>query len=183
MRSTATCVEPSANCGFYRSCEKSPRTGEGKISQHFNQGPANTGKTFLLNPLNTIYKSFTNPATSTFAWVGAEKAEVIFLNDFRWNSQIIQWHDLLLMFEGQTVHLPAPKSHFSKDLEFNNDTPIFCTTKHDFVYVKGGVIDGMETEMMAVRWKAFQFQRQIPQNEQLSIQPCARCFAELILSQ
>ena len=64
-----------------------------------------------------------------------------------------------------------------------NDTPIFGTTKHDFVYVKGGTIDQMETEMMAVRWKAFQFQRQIPQNEQLSIQPCARCFAELILSQ
>ena len=39
MRSTATCVEPHANCGFYRSCEKSPRTGEGKILQHFNQGP------------------------------------------------------------------------------------------------------------------------------------------------
>ena len=157
--------------------------GRGKFRNILIKGPANTGKTFLLNPLNTIYKSFTNPATSTFAWVGAEKAEVIFLNDFRWNSQIIQWHDLLLMFEGQTVHLPAPKSHFSKDLEFNNDTPIFCTTKHDFVYVKGGVIDRMETEMMAVRWKAFQFQRQIPQNEQLSIQPCSRCFAELILSQ
>ena len=29
------------------------------------------------------------------------------------------------MLEGQAVHLPVPKSHFSKDLEFNNDTPIF----------------------------------------------------------
>ena len=81
------------------------------------------------------------------------------------------------------MHLPAPKLHFSKDLEFDKDTPIFCTTKHDFVDVKEGVIDQMETEMMAVRWKAFQFQRQIPQNEQLSIQTCARCFAEFILSQ
>ena len=157
--------------------------GRGKFRNILIKGPANTGKTFLLNPLNIVYKSFTNPATSTFAWVGAENAEVIFLNDFRWNSQIIQWHDLLLMLEGQPVHLPAPKSHFSKDLEFDNDTPIFCTTKHDFVYVKGGVIDQMETEMMAVRWKSFKFQRQIPQNEQLSIQPCARCFAEFILSQ
>lgn len=98
---------------------------------------------------------FTNPATSNFAWVGAEKAEVIFLNDFRWNPQIIQWHDLLLMLEGQPVHLPAPKSHFCKDLEFNSDMPIFCTTKHDLVYVKGGVIDERETEMMAVCWYSF----------------------------
>ena len=74
------------------------------------KGPANTGKTFSLNPLNVVYRSFSNPATPTFAWVGAEKAQVIFLNDFRWNPQIIQWHDLLLMLEEQPVHLPAPKS-------------------------------------------------------------------------
>ena len=67
--------------------------GSGKFLNILIKGPANTGKTFLLNPLNIVYKSFTNPATSTFAWVGAEKAEVIFLNDFRWNIQIIQWHD------------------------------------------------------------------------------------------
>ena len=80
------------------------------------------------------------------------------------------------------MHLPAPKSHFSKDLEFNSHAD-FCTTKHDLIYVKAGVVDQMETEMIAVRWNAFQFQRQIPQDEQLSIPPCARCFAEFILSQ
>ena len=156
--------------------------GRGKFRNILIKGPANTGKTFLLNPLNVVYRSFSNPATSTFAWVGAEKAEVIFLNDFRWNPQIIQWHDLLLMLEGQPVHLPAPKSYFSKDLEFTRDTPIFCTTKHDLGYVKGGVIDERETEMMAVRWHSFQFQRQIREAEQLSIPSCARCFAEFILN-
>jgi len=73
------------------------------------------------------------------------------------------------MFESQPVHLPAPKSHFIKDLEFHSDTPIFCTTKHDFLYIKRGIIDQIETEIMAVGWEAFQFQRQILENEQLSI--------------
>ena len=155
--------------------------GRGKHRNILIKGPANTGKTFLLNPLNVVFKSFSNPASSTFAWVGAEKAEVIFLNDFRWNHQIIQWHDLLLMLEGQPVHLPAPKSHFCKDLEFDADTPIFCTTKHDFVYVKAGVIDERETEMMAVRWHSFQFRKQIAQRDQITIPTCARCFTELIL--
>ena len=113
--------------------------------------------------------------------MGAEKAEVIFLNDFRWNPQIIQWHDLLLMLEGQPLHLHAPKSYFSRDLEFKRDTPIFCTTKHDIVYVRGGVIDERETEMMAVRWHSFQFQRQIRESEQLTVPSCAKCFAEFIL--
>ena len=156
--------------------------GRGKFRNILIKGPANTGKTFILNPLNVVFKAFSNPASSTFAWVGAEKAEVIFLNDFRWNAQTIQWHDFLLMLEGQPVHLPAPKSHFSKDLEFNADTPIFCTSKHDFVYVKGGAIDERETEMMAVRWLSFQFRRQIAQNDQIDVAPCARCFAELILN-
>lgn len=155
--------------------------GRGKHRNILIKGPANTGKTFLLNPITVVFKSFSNPATSTFAWVWAEKAEVIFLNDFRWNSQVIQWHDFLLMLEGQPVHLPAPKSHFSKDLEFVADTPIFCTTKHDFVCVKAGVIDERETEMLAVRWHSFQFRKQIAQRDQITVPSCARCFAELIL--
>ena len=59
--------------------------GRGKFRNILFKVPANTGKTFLLNPLNVVYWSFSNPATSTFAWVGAEKAKVIniFLNDFR----------------------------------------------------------------------------------------------------
>ena len=59
--------------------------GRGKFRNILFKVPANTGKTFLLNPLNVVCWSFSNPATSTFAWVGAEKAKVIniFLNDFR----------------------------------------------------------------------------------------------------
>ena len=48
------------------------------------KGPANCAKTFLLNPLNAVYKKFPNPVTTTFAGLGAENAKVIFLNDFRW---------------------------------------------------------------------------------------------------
>ena len=143
-------------------------------------GPANGGKTFLLNPLNKVFNTFTNPASTSFAWVGAEKAEVVFLNDFRWSPQIIAWHDLLLMLEGQVVHLPAPKCHFANDIVFDSDTPIFSTSKHQLAFVKGGVVDERETEIMNVRWKHFNFNRQIPQEEQREIKLCAACFARLI---
>ena len=71
---------------FTKAVKNLLEQGRGKFLNILIKGPANTGKTFLLNPFNIVYKSFTNPATSTFAWVGAEKAEVIFLNNFRWNS-------------------------------------------------------------------------------------------------
>ena len=54
--------------------------------------PANCGKTFLLNPLNNDYKTFTNPASTSFAWVG-----VLFFKWLPLVTQIIVWHDLLLM--------------------------------------------------------------------------------------
>ena len=42
---------------------------------------------------------------------------------------IIPWHDLLLMLEGDVVHLPAPKTHCSTDICLQRDTPIFATGK------------------------------------------------------
>ena len=104
--------------------------GRGKYRNIFIVGPANCGKKFMLNSLNKVFATFFNPATTTFAWVGAEHAECIFLIDFRWSAQEIPWHDLLLMLEGQPVHLPALKTHYAKDLIFDQDTPIFATGKH-----------------------------------------------------
>ena len=89
----------------------------------------------MLNPLNEIFRIFSNPVSTTFAWVGAEMAEYIFLSDFRRSPQVIPWHDFLLMLEGQTVDVPAPKTHLAKDLVFDNDTPIFSTGKHTMVYI------------------------------------------------
>ena len=157
--------------------------GRGKYRNLLIVGPANCGKTFILNPLNVIYNTFSNPASTSFAWVGAEKAECIFLNDFRWSPAIIQWHDLLLLLEGQLVHLPAPKSHHAKDIVFNSDTPIFATSKNPIMLIKNGAIDERESEMMAVRWKQFTFHWQIPEAKQKEIPSCPKCFACLVLGE
>jgi hypothetical protein len=120
-----------------------------------------------------------NPTSTSFAWVAAENSEVIFLNDFQW--QIIAWHDLLLLLEGQQINLPAPKSHFTKDVTFKSDTPIFCTTKRLLNYVKNGCIDDRETEMMSARWEVLNLMHQMSEDEQWEVLPCSRCFAQLIL--
>ena len=57
--------------------------GRGKFRNLMLTGPANCGKTFLLDPLTLIFNTFCNPASGSFAWIGAETAECIFLNDFR----------------------------------------------------------------------------------------------------
>ena len=63
--------------------------GRGKYRNIMIIGPANCGKTFILNPITKIFSTFSNPASSTFACVDAEKAECLFLNDFRLSQAII----------------------------------------------------------------------------------------------
>ena len=77
----------------------------GKFRNNLIIGPANCNKTFLLKPLSLVYRSFVNPATSIFAWVGAEQRKLLFLNNFHWSPHVIPWHDLLSLLEGEPVHL------------------------------------------------------------------------------
>lgn len=39
----------------------------------------------MIKPLSVVYRSFVNPPSSSFAWVG----DLIFLNDFHWSPQLI----------------------------------------------------------------------------------------------
>lgn len=47
-------------------------------------GPADSDKTFMLQPLTVLFKNdFTNPPSSQFAWIRADAADVIFLSEYR----------------------------------------------------------------------------------------------------
>ena len=155
--------------------------GRGKFRNIFICGPANCGKTFLLKPLCLIYDAFQNPASGSFNWVGVDTKEIIFLNDFRWSTKIIQWHDLLLLLEGEPVHLPAPKTYYEKDICLTRDTPIFATSSEEIKFIKHGILSDRETGMMSVRWKVYNFTHQISEDQQKELAPCMRCFAELLL--
>ena len=141
-------IEKRSFCNaIYSALEK----GRGKYRNVYIHGPANCGKSFIVSPLKVIYQAFSNPATGSFAWIAAEEAEIIYLNDFRWHPKIIAWADFLQALEGDTVHLPAPKNLCSKDIELSKDTPFFATLDAPLVLVKGGVIDRVNTEMMSCR--------------------------------
>ena len=129
--------------------------GRGKGRNIYITGPANCGKTFILDPLRIIFNTFLSPASCSYAWLGVEDKEVIFLNDFRWSPLILPWSDMLLLLEGNVVHFAAPKTSYSKDIDFSRDTPVFATAKAPISFVKSSFIDDLETEMMIVRWRFF----------------------------
>ena len=71
---------------FATACRMLLEKGRGKYRNILLTGPANCGKTFILNPLNVVYKTFSNPASTSFAWIGVENCEILFLNDFTSSS-------------------------------------------------------------------------------------------------
>ncbi len=145
-------------------------------------GPANCGKTFLLDPLNELFSMFTNPASTSYAWLGAENAEMIFLNDFQYSVDILSWKNMLLLLEGQTIHFAAPKSSYAKNILFKRDTPIFATSKEPIRYPGWyNTTDERENEMIDIRWKFFRFYSQIAERDLKVVPRCKRCFSELLL--
>ena len=156
--------------------------GRGKYRNVMIVGPTDCGKTFLFRPLELLFNTFSNPAADKYAWVGADKKEIIWLNDFRWTRELIEWKSLLLLLEGDHVNLPAPKNHFAMDVCIDTDIPIFATSK-DVIKYRGSynAEDQREDDMMASRWKVFRFTHSIPEREQKKMMPCPHCFAKLVL--
>ena len=141
--------------------------GRGKYRNVMIVGPTDCGKTFLFRPLELLFNTFSNPAADKYAWVGADQKEIIWLNDFRWTRELIEWKSLLLLLEGDRVNLPAPKNHFAMDVCIDTDIPIFPTSK-DVIKYRGSynAEDQREDDMMASRWKVFRFTHSIPEREQ-----------------
>ena len=96
----------------------------------------------MLKPSKTIFKEkvFENPADDKFGWVGADKASVIILQDFRWSKDTIMWKEMLLLLEGETVKLPAPTNLYKEDVVIDTDVAIFETSKAPTNYIPGSIL-------------------------------------------
>jgi hypothetical protein len=145
-------------------------------------GPTNCGKTFLLRPLELIFNIFSNPAADRYAWVGAEHAEIIFLNDFRWSKELIEWKSYPYYWKEieltcQLLRITSAQTFVSvKIRQYLQPQSVSSNYKGSY-----NSQNEEEDDMMASRWKVFTFFHSIPENEQKNLDPCAKCFAKLVL--
>ena len=65
------------------------QNGSGKYRSIMIVRRANCGKTFMLSHLQALFKIFSNSENDKYALIGADEAECIFLNDFRWSNKVI----------------------------------------------------------------------------------------------
>ena len=160
--------------------------GRAKFRNVLLIGESNCAKTFLLKPLTTIYGNdvFENPASHKYGWGNSANKTVMLLQDFRWSNDVIAWKDFLLLLEGETVKLPAPRNFFKDDIciSSNDNVAIFATSLDEFKYrAVYNVHDSREDEMMRSRWKVFRFFHIFPEEKQKKVQPCGNCFAKFLM--
>ena len=160
-------------------------------------GQADCGKTFLLEPLKLVFEHILNsPPSSVFGWLGVEKAQIIYLNDFRWinpvtNKQgIITWDAFLRLLDGTSCTLPAPMNSHNKHIEISNenDIPILCTTIDEIRYYEKHLDEPQtekhhhENDMMKQRWNVIKLSHRIPKDQKADIEPCGWCFCNFLCS-
>ncbi len=64
----------------------------------------------------------------------------------------------------------------------DKDKPIFSSTKRPLIYIKNGVVDDRESQMMAVRWNTIYiyFNYKISQHQQKNVATRPQCFTDLL---
>ena len=159
--------------------------GRAKGSTVFLIGPKDCGKSFLLMPLEKIYKTFSNPTRGRYNWIGVDEKEVIYLNDFRWDKEVIPWDDFLRLLAGERVWFERPKNQFATNIYIDEDNtiPVFGTGMTNYQWMGAyQATNQQENAQMDCRIKYFQFTYSIPAHKIIRrVPPCPSCFAKFIL--
>ena len=168
--------------------------GRGKHRNIILVGEHDCAKTFLIDPLPTVFPhSFSNPASSGFSWLGVDTAQAILLNDFRWKplslkGGVIEWDTFLRMLEGAETNLPAPMNSFTKHIRLTSDIPIIATSSGEVKFYINHPDEpqshrhATENGMTESRWKVFHLRHQFKEEDKVKDVPkCGHCFSQLVM--
>ena len=175
---------------FSQRVVKALRNGRGKGYNMMICGPTNCAKSFLLMPLERIYNVFFQPSSGSFNWLHAPNAEVLFLNDIRYeekgDQEVMPWRQFLNLLEGCTVNIRRPGNIYDGDLAWTDSSaPIFATAENPIVRIKHGAVVPGETEQIQERWGDIIWLKHqfLGSDVRYDIISCGKCFAELLLKQ
>ena len=89
---------------------------------------------------------------------------------------VLPWCSLLLLFEGTEVTIRRPRTEFPTDQNYKVFQPVFITSVgklHNH--------DEEEQKMMDGRLRFFNFSKTLPAHMRRKLEPCASCFATLMI--
>lgn len=168
---------------FEDACLRALERGRGKDANVWLTGETGRGKSFLILPLldDKLYNVFANPAPGRFALQGLPGADVVVIEDYRCEEQIVPTRTLLTWLDGQRFNIPIPRTEGgAKDVPYAETAPVFITSSAEPLVYVGKRADRSESDQLAARFTVLRFRHYFP-NPDREIAPCPVCFARLLL--
>lgn len=152
------------------------------------------GKSMFFKGLAEVFGEsvFGAPVKGSFPLVDIENAKVCFLDDWRFDEEVLPWSVQCLWYDGSPVPVARPQNVPGRvgHLLYKGSAPIFCTTPlPDMKALEAAAMPSPATgepsntnaSMIWRRLKIYTFKKQTPKVKQLKC--CGRCFAEILTVQ
>ena len=155
------------------------------------------GKSMFLKPLHNVYPSegmvFARPATGGFPLIELPHAKVAFLDEYRWDPDILPFAIQCLWFDGSPVPVAQPQNQQGMigHKLYKGSAPIFVTCKlpdlerlESYAEINPETGDPWDADasMLLRRLKVYKF-KQRTQKPKDKLKFCGHCFANLLINQ
>lgn len=140
-------------------------------------GDTNRAKSFVMDPVELVFKCFTPPDTGSHQLADIAGSEVLYLNDFEWDASLMPWGTAKNLFEGKHVKIAVPKvEKGAKNYMFTEDSPILGTAPGPIEHPK----KPRETCQMDSRVRYMPLTHFFDPATCPEIRPCKKCWAQWV---
>ena len=154
------------------------------------------GKSMFLKPLHSIFGSYVFNITKeagNFPHLDLPGAKVAFLDDFRFDADVLSWSSMCLWFDGSALPIGRPQNvrGATGNFVYKGSAPVFVTTKTtDLAWLEQqaqvnpatGAPWDADAAMLWRRLKVYKFTAKLPKPPR-EIPFCGRCFAHFLDAQ
>lgn len=120
------------------------------------------------------------PTKGSCSMMGLVDADVVLLDDYRPDCQLVDIATMLSWLESGTITICRPLNLYGSHLQYKAEQPHFMTCSFSALHSPRGRMSEVELAMLRSRLKLYVFQRRLPQIR--DIRPCPNCFAMFVLS-
>ena len=148
----------------------------------------------MLEPAGKVFQAFRRRGQrETFSLQGLHKAEIVLLQDVRYESFGLPWDDWLTWGEdpatGGVMTVRLPRNHFRASVEYSGTAPLFATMADPFrfpaseAHATGRDVE-RENRQFRSRWDPTFFRNEIPAAMRDDTVPaCPVCWSRWVLEE
>ena len=154
------------------------------------------GKSVFLKPLHTIFEELVFVITKgagNFPFLSLLGAKVAYLDDFRFDQEVLSWATQCLWFDGSPLPVGRPQNvaGSSGNVVYKGTAPIFVTTKladlkwledNAQINIATGLPWDTDAAMILRRLKVYRFEQKMPKPA-ANFDFCGSCFARFLHGQ